>query len=62
VLGDQSGHWHDGTLRTLNYWNTVPLDLEGLQRLAQSRREEHHSVMISAKSRTSVDAIRKVFF
>jgi hypothetical protein len=62
VLGEDSGHWHDSELRTLNYWDTVPLDIDGLQRLAGRRRPEHHSVMISAKSRTPVDAIRKVFF
>ena len=61
VLGEQSGHWPDGVLRTLNYWHTAPLDLEGLTRLAERRRPEHHSVMISAKSRTSVETIRKVF-
>lgn len=62
VLGDQSGHWHDGLIRTLNYWRTEPLDLGALERFKATREPHHHSAMISAKSDTRVTDIRKVFF
>ncbi len=62
VLGERSGHWHDSEIRTLNYWQTAPLDLEALRRYRAQLKPQHHSVMISAKSRTPTDSIRKVFF
>ncbi|NTY61055.1 DUF6492 family protein [Mycolicibacterium sphagni] len=62
VLGEASGHWLDGTIRTLNYWPPVPLDVAELQQLKARLSPEYHSVMVSAKSRTSVADIRKVFF
>ncbi|WP_422742546.1 DUF6492 family protein [Mycobacterium sp. WMMD1722] len=62
VLGDASGHWHDDTIRTLNYWDPVPLDLTGLEEFKARLTPEYHSVMVSAKSRTPVADIRKVFF
>jgi len=62
VLGDASGHWQDGVLRTLNYWRTAPLNLQQLMQLKDKREPSQHSVMISAKSGTSVADIRKVFF
>jgi hypothetical protein len=55
------GQWDDGTLRTLTYWGTTPLDIAGLEQLKAQRLPHHHSVMVSAKSRTSVADIRKVF-
>ena len=61
VLGENSGHWTDGTVRTLTYWGTTPLSEQGLESLRRSRAPHHHSVMISAKSRTAVADIRKVF-
>lgn len=62
VLGEDSGHWNDGTVRTLNHWAPVPLDVAGLQELKGKLTPEYESVMISAKSRTPVADIRKVFF
>jgi hypothetical protein len=62
VLGERSGHWHDGVIRTLNYWRTEPLDIPALERFRASREPHHHSAMISAKSDTAVEDIRKVFF
>jgi hypothetical protein len=62
VLGEQSGHWHDSVTRTLCHWDPVPLDLQGLRRFKERRQPQHHSVMISAKSRTRVTDIREIFF
>lgn len=62
VLGHDGGQWDDGTLRTLSYWGTTPLSIAGLEELRGQRQSQHHSVMISAKSKTSTGDIRKVFF
>ncbi len=62
VADQDSGHWNDGVIRTLCYWDTTPLTVEGLEKLKQKRQPAMHSVMISAKSRTPVADIRKVFF
>jgi hypothetical protein len=62
ILGEQqSGHWYDGVIRTLCYWRTDPLDLGALEAFKGSREPYHHSAMVSAKSHTSIDDIRKVF-
>lgn len=61
VLGESSGHWQDTLIRTLNYWTPSPLDPAGLLGLRAQRAAHHHSVMISAKSATSVAEIRKAF-
>jgi hypothetical protein len=61
VLGSDSGQWDDGVLRTLNYWRTDPLSVQALSELKASRQPYHHSVMISAKSKTPVADIREVF-
>lgn len=61
VLGDASGHYHEDTIRTLNYWDPVPLDMAGLEQFKSKLSPEYHSVMVSAKSRTPVADIRKVF-
>ena len=62
VLGQQeSGHWHDPLVRTLCYWPEDRLDIAGLQKLLAQREPHHHSAMISAKSNTTVEDIRKVF-
>jgi hypothetical protein len=62
VLGEKSGHWDDGVVRTLTYWLTTPLTIAGLKELKQNQQPHHHSAMISAKSRTSVEDIRRVFW
>jgi hypothetical protein len=62
VLGSDSGHWNDGTIRTLNHWRPVPLDLGELRKFKATREPHHHSVMVSAKSRTREADIREVFF
>jgi len=62
VAGAEScGHWHDGEIRTLNYWRPQPLNLAGLEAFKAARRPHHHSVMVSAKSNTSTADIRSVF-
>ena len=61
VLGENSGHWYDGTTRTLNYWETAPLSIQGLELFKAHRAEFHHSAMVSAKSRTSMEDVRRVF-
>ena len=61
VLGEQSGHWNDGIIRTLNHWRPVPLSLEELYEFKNGREAHHHSAMISAKSGTDINDIRKVF-
>jgi hypothetical protein len=61
VLGASAGLWEDGTLRTLCYWPPIPLDFAGLEKLKSALSPQHHSVMISAKSRTPVADIRSVF-
>jgi hypothetical protein len=55
------GQWHDGVARTLCYWGTQPLDETRLRTLKEERADHHCTVMISAKSRTPVAAIRRVF-
>jgi hypothetical protein len=62
IAGEASaGHWHDGVLRTLNYWQPEPLDRRGLKALKAQRQPHQHSVMVSSKSNTPVDDIRGVF-
>ncbi|HEY3729855.1 MAG TPA: DUF6492 family protein [Steroidobacteraceae bacterium] len=61
ILGERSGHWHDEVVRTLSYWTPKPLSIQGLEELKSERQPFHHSVMISAKSGTSVSDIRRVF-
>jgi hypothetical protein len=62
VCGENSGHWRDALVRNVNYWGTTPLDIAALESLRDLRQEHHHSVMVSSKSETQVDAIRQVFF
>jgi hypothetical protein len=61
VLGNDSGHWYDDKTRTLNYWQTTPLSQQGLEEFKAKRAAFHHSAMVSAKSRTSIEYVRKVF-
>jgi hypothetical protein len=62
VVGATSGQWDDGTLRTLTYWRTNPLSVAQLRELKATQQPYHHSAMVSAKSRTLVEDIRKVFW
>jgi hypothetical protein len=57
-----SGHWHDPVVRTHNYWRTAPLDVPGLEEFKSKRSEFQYGAMISAKSGTRVEDIRRVFF
>jgi hypothetical protein len=61
ILGEASGHWPDAISRTLNYWETAPLSVQGLQEFKAQRTPNQHSAMVSAKSRTPVERIREVF-
>lgn len=62
VMKEDSGQWDDSVLRTLNYWRTAPLSVTDLKSFKATQQPYHHSVMISAKSRTSVEDIRTVFW
>jgi hypothetical protein len=55
------GHYADGVDRTLTHWETRPLSLPELVNLKAKLSPTHHSVMISAKSRTPVSDIRRAF-
>lgn len=61
VLKERSGHWNDALDRTLCYWLTTPLDEAGLIAFKARAQPHHHSVMVSAKSFTPVELIRRVF-
>jgi hypothetical protein len=61
VLGQASGHYPDSVDRTLSYWGTTPLGTPELASLRGKLNETHHSVMISAKSRTLIADIRETF-
>ncbi|MFS8066576.1 MAG: DUF6492 family protein [Byssovorax sp.] len=61
VLREASGHYFESTIPTLNYWGTAPLDLGALRDLRGQMRSEHIGVMISAKSSTAVESIRRAF-
>jgi hypothetical protein len=62
LMGERSGHWQDEKIRTLNYWREVRLGIPELEQLRARQESFQHSVMISAKSRTTVADIRQVFF
>jgi Family of unknown function (DUF6492) len=61
IPGQNARQWDDGAIRTLCYWKTVPLSVPDLQKLRSHMEDKYHSVMISAKSKTPVTDIRKVF-
>ena len=61
ILGADSGHWHDPLVRTLCHWGTDPLGPEALAAFKAKREAHHHSAMISAKSGTSIDDVRRAF-
>jgi hypothetical protein len=61
ILNQDSGHWHDGVVRTLCYWETKALNVPDLEAFKAKRAPYHHSAMVSAKSGTSVADVRAVF-
>jgi hypothetical protein len=61
VLKDRSGHYYEPRIPTLNYWKTQALDDDGLRELHDRLGPDHVAVMVSAKSRTPVPAIRRAF-
>jgi len=61
ILRENSGHWNDPLIRTLTHWQPVALDIAGLEKLKAQHQAHQYSVMISAKSRTTVADIRRVF-
>ncbi len=61
VLGEDAGHYHSDRITTLNHWDTSPLDAAGLAALGERLAPHHVGVMISAKSGTSVEAVRAAF-
>ena len=58
---EAAGHYASPVEKTCCYWDPVPLDAEGLQKLRGRLEPHHHSVMISSKSNTPMDAIRRAF-
>lgn len=58
---ENSSHYFDSTIRTLNYWPETPASLEELDKLKQSFSKEHYGGMVSAKSHTPLKYIEKVF-
>jgi hypothetical protein len=61
VLGESSGHYFEATPDTLNYWKTKKLSDAELEVLRARLRPEHVAIMVSTKSNTPVEAIRRVF-
>ena len=62
VLGiAEAGHWEDGVIRTLCHWDTKPLNPAGLAEFRAQLSPEHHSVMVSAKSGTRIEDVRRAF-
>ena len=61
ISGQDAGHWDDSVVRTLCYWGTTPLSVPDLEKLKEERQDRYYSLMISAKSRTPIADIRKVF-
>ena len=63
VIGEKnSGHYFDPTVRTLDYWGTAPMTEAQLVAMKARLTDQHIGAMISAKSNTSAELIRKVFF
>ena len=56
ILKDRSGHYCDLQPVTHEYWGTKPLTKEQLQQFWQNITPECFAVMISAKSKTPIDA------
>ncbi len=61
ILGERSGHWDDGVVRTLCHWEETRLGVAELAAFKAKRAPHHHSAMVSAKSGTSIADIRAVF-
>jgi hypothetical protein len=61
VLGAQAGHYPSADDDTLCHWSTAALDEDGLREFRRHLAPHHRAVMVSAKSRTPVTLIRKVF-
>ncbi len=61
IPGQDTDQWNDSVVRTLCYWGTTPLSVSDLEKLKEERQDNYHSLMISAKSKTPVAAIRQVF-
>ena len=53
--------WQDTLIRTHTHWEPRPMDEAELRAFREKLESHHHSVMISAKSRTPVELIRRVF-
>jgi hypothetical protein len=62
VLGEEkAGVYFDSVVRSLSHWKDQPLDEAGLRALKAKMEPDHVTVMISAKSKTPIGAIRRVF-
>lgn len=61
VLGENGKHWYEPRHRTVSHWQEVPLDEAGVLALKSEIDDYTHSIMISAKSRTPMAVIRKIF-
>lgn len=56
ILKERSGHYWDSQPVTHEYWGVTPLTKERLQQFWQNMNPECFAVMISAKSKTPIDA------
>lgn len=61
IRKDNSQHYTDHIVRSLNYWPEEPADQATLQNLLEKGSQQHIGAMISAKSNTSIKLIREVF-
>ncbi len=59
VLGEDSGHYHEPRIDSLNYWGIEQLDDSHLGELKAQLRPEHVAIMVSAQSHTPVSSIRR---
>ncbi|SMF30899.1 DUF6492 family protein [Pseudobacteriovorax antillogorgiicola] len=61
IRRENSQHYHDNTIRTINYWPETPASFEDLLKLQGTISPEHFGAMISSKSNTPVESIVKAF-
>jgi hypothetical protein len=62
VLGlEKAGLYSDSVVSSLAHWRNEPLDEPKLRAFKEELLPRHFTVMISAKSRTPISAIRRVF-
>ena len=61
IRKQQSKHYIDPTIRTVNYWKETPASQSDLDKLRDELNDTHVGAMVSAKSNTPLERIRDVF-